>query len=918
MDAQFQIARQSYDLGSEAKTRYLNSELRTDLNAAIQHYRAALEACPKTCRSFTLQKCLTGLAQAYYYRFHIRQKRSDIDEAVHYAKGALSIIKPSSDRLRYQVLSNFATYLSARYQWTNDQRDLELGLDYSRQALYVVPDGHSARPQMVQNVVSALTDYYMLSSHLRYLKEAIKLEEELLSGVQEESAIWSGCRSDYGTCLWLLFQRTLHKEHLKSAIEQTQQALAHPPDENEEKYVYMRNLAVYCAEAFDRGMSTDLSIALDHAHNACESKLTSSLQRSAWGCLAAIYALKSKGARDVSDIDQAILWVRKLIIFLPEDHPKQTRHRSNLGTYYLSRYDISRSKKDLQNGLSSLRRACSNTRSPPLDRLIACTETLKCYEDHEDWQSAAQISDLAFEILPNVMPLTNSRMDLQHVIQQVNQLSEFIPSILLKAGRSATEALQALEGTRNFISNLTLDMNFDCPQLEKRDKELWQRYKDCRERVRKSQSESEGNSREEDQTYTYSFNEELEQIRDEVRKLEGMERFLLPMLEQDITDLAGDGYIVSFNAGRFGSDAFVITNKAIHVVNLPALTMEFVDAALDVIAVKGYRGKRLPLPCSDSDTEEEMRDDISERQPVKFYTIRDMLDQLWVVAVKPVLDSLHLRPQKPSSSDLPNICWAASGAVMLLPLHAAGCHDRGSNENTLSYAVSSYTTSLKMLQRNQGQGRALDKATRPEIMVVSMPITPGEYRDLKAAEEADAVVQGTRLWADCDVLTQPGKQDVLDAFSTSSIVHFACHGTVHPFRPDKSCLILGRGSKETLSIEDLARVTRPRSKIAYLSACSTAESRAPKMENESIHLASTFQLIGFDNVIASLWAVDDDTAVSLAAKFYDIIAPGDLDKKSAVSRRLHDALFALREEMRHTVTGVVDLTSWAPFVCYGT
>jgi CHAT domain-containing protein len=126
---------------------------------------------------------------------------------------------------------------------------------------------------------------------------------------------------------------------------------------------------------------------------------------------------------------------------------------------------------------------------------------------------------------------------------------------------------------------------------------------------------------------------------------------------------------------------------------------------------------------------------------------------------------------------------------------------------------------------------------------------------------------------------------------------------LHCFRPDKSCLVLGKEVEEAPSIGDLGKVTRPRGQFAYLSACSTAETRAPCMDYESIHLVSAFQLMGFHHVVGSLWAVDDSAAVSLAAKFYDTLTHQDFNKNLIVTCRLHASLVSLKQERRNSVTG---------------
>jgi CHAT domain-containing protein len=42
-------------------------------------------------------------------------------------------------------------------------------------------------------------------------------------------------------------------------------------------------------------------------------------------------------------------------------------------------------------------------------------------------------------------------------------------------------------------------------------------------------------------------------------------------------------------------------------------------------------------------------------------------------------------------------------------------------------------------------------------------------------------------------------------------------------------------------------------KLAYLSACSTAENKIDQLADEVIHLASAFQVAGFRHVAGAMW-----------------------------------------------------------------
>ena len=55
--------------------------------------------------------------------------------------------------------------------------------------------------------------------------------------------------------------------------------------------------------------------------------------------------------------------------------------------------------------------------------------------------------------------------------------------------------------------------------------------------------------------------------------------------------------------------------------------------------------------------------------------------------------------------------------------------------------------------------------------------------------------------------------------------------------------------------------------LAFLSACNTADVRGD-IPDEAVHLASAFQLIGFEHVIGTAWPVPDDTALAVTERFY--------------------------------------------------
>ena len=146
---------------------------------------------------------------------------------------------------------------------------------------------------------------------------------------------------------------------------------------------------------------------------------------------------------------------------------------------------------------------------------------------------------------------------------------------------------------------------------------------------------------------------------------------------------------------------------------------------------------------------------------------------------------------------------------------------------------------------------------------------------------------------------------VFDRLPSYDLVHFACHGMVNPQSPFSSGLVLCRDEVETsfqvntrnsiLTVEKMTSINTQRSYLAFLSACCTAENVLVDLIDEGIHLASSFQLAGYPQVIASLWEADDALSVAIAETFYRItFTESEIVGYDDIAYALYDALLAAR------------------------
>lgn len=152
------------------------------------------------------------------------------------------------------------------------------------------------------------------------------------------------------------------------------------------------------------------------------------------------------------------------------------------------------------------------------------------------------------------------------------------------------------------------------------------------------------------------------------------------------------------------------------------------------------------------------------------------------------------------------------------------------------------------------------------------------------------------------ILDSPSVNLVLQKLPAYQIIHFACHGVSDPDSPSNSHLVLLANSSlepAKLTVASIASMNIEKAQIAYLSACSTADNASISLADESIHIASGFQLAGFSHVLAALWPANDRACQQVAVEFYrrmfNSVQPG-VEGHKAVSTAFHYAVKKLRDD----------------------
>jgi hypothetical protein len=356
---------------------------------------------------------------------------------------------------------------------------------------------------------------------------------------------------------------------------------------------------------------------------------------------------------------------------------------------------------------------------------------------------------------------------------------------------------------------------------------------------------------------------------DEIRQVPGFEDFALPPPMARLHEAAADGTVVAITVTAHGCGALLLTAHETDYVELPELSAQ---GALDNANMFLQAVNRTGLAGVDT------------------AAVTQVLEWLWDAVTAPVLARLGFDapPAETPIAQWPRVWWIPTGALSVLPIHAAGYHTDAPEKrrSVLDRVVSSYTPSVRAL------ADARDAAGRLELSSLSVGIDKADIQGLPALQQAEheATEVGLRLGATALLGAQATHAAVAAALPAASWAHFACHGWADQDDPAQSFLAL---FDQPLYASELFTMQLRSPYLAYLSACTTAVSSFGLLD-ESIHLASAFQLAGFPHVVATLWRIGDFVGADLAADFYQAVHP-DADTWVAPALALHATVHAYRE-----------------------
>ncbi|MGW7446742.1 CHAT domain-containing protein [Kitasatospora sp. NPDC054795] len=562
------------------------------------------------------------------------------------------------------------------------------------------------------------------------------------------------------------------------------------------------------------------------------------------------------------------------------------------------------SAEDRREAADLYRRVAGHPVAAPTTRWRAAVARARLLTRVRDWTGALDAYTTAIGALPQ---LAWGGLDFDDRLDTLSDTSQTVSdaaAVALQAG-APQRALELLEHGRGLLLAYALDLRTDLEAVRARAPRLAAELallRDERPPLRGHTSDSAGvHRRRRQRTW--------DRLVEQVRRVRGLEGFLLPLPYQRLLETAQDGPVVVLNSSTLRSDALVLHEGRLTVVPLPRFRHG--KAVL--------RAEALATLVHTAGTEEGTAAQVRERRAY----LTDLLDWLWATVAEPLLPVLA-----PAARHItqPRLWWCPTGVFNRLPVHAAtrlpdphDPHDRGS-ASLADRFVASHAPTLRALAAARGEaGRAASRTASPVLLIGVGKTPPGtDLPPLRhVALEIDEL--GRLLPAARKLQDEHAHRDaVVRRLAAGGWLHFAGHAEQDAVDPDGVLYLWERDRSRLLRIRDIAGLRLEQADLAYLSACQTHRA-PPAHSDEAVSLAGALQLAGYRHVVASLWQLNSRRAHEVSTDFYTTLLRTP-DGRTAVptpeaaagcAHALHAAVTRLRAKRPEAVD------MWAAYVHIG-
>jgi tetratricopeptide (TPR) repeat protein len=919
-------ARYLSNLGNALQTLFDQTGNQQALTEAVQLGRDAVAATPPGHPDRA--GYLSNLGNALGSLFEQTGDRQVLDEAVQACRDAAAASPPGHpDHAMYAA--NLSVALLDLFERVGDQQVLAEAVQVDRDALAATPPSHPDRARRLSTLAGALRALFAHTGDLQALAEAVQAARDAVAATPHGHPERAGRLSNLGIVLRALSERTGDLQVLAEAVQAARDAAAAALPGHPERASYLNILAGALLSQGERtGSLQALTEAAQANRDAVATTPRDQPDRAQYSSnLGLVLRIMFARTGDLQVLTEAVQAGREAVAATPKGNPAYAMYSANLALVLETQFDRTGDLQALAQAKDAFAEAAAWTAAPARTRINRYRGLGRTAMSAGDSAGTLAAFESAIALLPQIASRGLSYSDREHGLGEFAGLAAEAASAAISAGRP-DRAVELLEQARGVLIADVMEARGDLSDLEARAPVLAARFMRLRDELDAAEDtraypgdrddvsldvpdpglQADGEAQRlvmADWTATASrrlatrrqeLAQEWDSLLAQIRNVDGLQGFLLPLPVSALMQEAADGPVVMVNVSEYRCDALILTadaSRPVRVVELPGLGRNDVFYQINrlgfAVVVSAEQSLSLRLTA--------------QRE------IRTVLAWLWDKITAPVLAELNFTGRPEPGRSWPRVWWCPVGEMAFMPLHAAGYHDSTHADlrdggwtadapTVLDRVISSYTPTIRALRyarQDRGSVVAGPAVAQDGALIVAMPET-GEASALPSVQiEAERIAE---LLPGSVTLTGPQatRSAVLAALANHRVAHLACHGLSDSDDPASSRLLLYDHTASPLTVTAISQLRLSSADLAYLSACSTTGSNQ-RLADQVVHITGAFQLAGYKHVIGTLWPINDSAAAEIADDIYSHLTDNGRSELriEETANVVHDATLRLRQ-----------------------
>ncbi|THU77271.1 hypothetical protein K435DRAFT_893101 [Dendrothele bispora CBS 962.96] len=829
------------DLALDLSSRFDLSERWDDLDDSITFHRRARDICPSNYPERF--KVLLVLAIRIMTRYKVLGRTQDLQESILLHLETIALV-PNDQAARAHA-TFLETYKSAtidlakRFLEVGRSHDLDMVVSLHRDALVLFPSGHDHHPLCLSNLAASLMLRFDQLNNIEDLNEAVDLYRKSLNSSQPSYFHYYEIEIKFVWCLLVRFGYTGDCANLIEAMTTHHKTLLHPVILCSPGNPDRPHALGGALKTFDTGVETHEELL----------EWSKQLQEQTRETLFILSIYSSSGAvGPVISVEFLFILARIYIM----------QHDLDLAfSIYTNCFQGGSINQGFRAALTWARLAREfhhSSTSHAYSQALLLSEKRIAMRPTVESQYKVFTSDAARELSSHAASFAIQEGDLEVAVEMLErgrgQLWSKLRTYRDPFNQFTTPPENGIGSQLEDITTSTLDETFGPISLSSVNTR-WERDSAPHRQL------------------VNTWNE----VTTDMRRRPNLSAFLSPVPFSFLRGAAVDGPVIMISLSRYRSDALIIRDTG-----SPMLVPLDKDLP-EIVSKLCSRASRPIYPI-----QEEMT---------------NILRILWQKICVPVVVELKKFQIEKQS----RIWWCPTGALIQLPIHAAGPYVAG-KENLCDLFISSYTHTLSSLVQAR-------KTMVPEPSILSTHLLViGQSDSLPQVRKELSILQelfSTSISSYDNAEATPDL--VLSQLKQYKWVHFACHGGLDATRPFESYFKLHNGN---LSLRQILRSNLPSAEFGFLAACHTMRGDVEGNPDEGISLAAAVQFSGFRSIVGTLWAMSDCDGPVLARDFYRYML-----RNGPQNIKQSDAAIALHKAVESMRNAGVPVERWSTFVHVG-